>query len=227
MRITAFASLLILAPALVVVAAPGCSDDEPAGPGSGGSGAASSSSDAANSSVGVGGNDGGAGSAQGGAGQGGTGGGTGGAGQGGAGGGCSTGQGGAADPVDPDDPCASTIAPRVAFVVEGDPQITLEGDVSLLWSFQFVVAVPESHPEDFTLEHVRCTTFAGEAENCMTIPIPIPAEACSVMFTPKFGADPSEYNEGDNLYYFAVRLLEGCQVVSEDYFTTVLTYDPM
>jgi hypothetical protein len=39
--------------------------------------------------------------------------------------GTTSGSGGAGGAVDPDDPCATLVAPRVAWVTEGDPEITL------------------------------------------------------------------------------------------------------
>ena len=115
-------------------------------------------------------------------------------------------------------------------MVEQDPDAAprrvREKEVELLWGFQFVVAIGENHTGTYTLQHERCAAPAGEAEACYTFDLPLGEAACETLFAPKYGIDSSQYKVGDNSYTFTMRLMEGCTVVSDDSFTTVVTFDP-
>lgn len=145
--------------------------------------------------------------------------------QGGAGGSCDPGQGGNG-PLDEADPCNGFGDLRVAWVTEGDPEILIQQDVELLWGFQLAAAVPEADLPDIALQEVICQQPAGSDEECTTINLELDSGACAVMFAPKFGVDPSQYEVGDNRYRFTIQLVRGCDVVSQDSFEIVLTYDP-
>lgn len=151
--------------------------------------------------------------------------------------------GGACDPVgggqggapNEEDPCGSVTAPgapeaRVAWVTKGDPKIDIHSAISLLWAFEYVVRVPPATAGDYTLEHERCSQPAGGTESCQTfdlpLPDPIPEGECGVDFAPKFGIDPSQYLPGTNHYSFAIRLVRGCQIVSQDAFDITVQYTP-
>lgn len=146
--------------------------------------------------------------------------------QGGAGGSCDPGEGGSGPTLDEVDPCNGFGDLRVAWVTEGDPEILIQQDVELLWGFQFAVAIPAADFADVALENIICQQPAGSDEECTTIPIELESGECAVMFAPKFGVDPSQYAVGDNRYRFTMQLVRGCDVVSQDSFEIVLTYDP-
>ena len=154
-------------------------------------------------------------------------------GTGGAGGGACvpTGTGGTGGAVDEADPCGSITGPgapaeRIAWVVKGDPKIDITSQISLLWGFQYVTRVPPADAAEYTIEHIRCTQAAGAAESCVTFDMPLPVEECAVANAPKYGIDPSQYMPGTNHYWFAIRLVRGCQIVSQDAFTIVVQYTP-
>jgi hypothetical protein len=130
-----------------------------------------------------------------------------------------------------DDPCASLTAPgapeaRVVWVTGDDQSLDVTSPMSFLWSFQYAVRVPKGHANDYTLVHERCEIPAGESLSCSSIELPMRDTECTADHAPKFGLDPSEYKPGKNVYEFAMRLIRGATVESQDSFTIELTYTP-
>jgi hypothetical protein len=138
---------------------------------------------------------------------------------------------GAGGSIQPDDPCASLTAPgardaRVVWVTGRDQSLNVSTEISLLWSFQYAVRVPQGHRHDYTLVHERCETPAGGSISCSSGELALSSAECKVSYAPKFGVDPGQYEEGKNIYEFKLRLMQGCRVASADAFTIDLTYTP-
>jgi hypothetical protein len=145
-------------------------------------------------------------------------------------GGC-TGAGGQGGAIDPLDPCGSLTQPgadpfRVAWVTRPDPIIEITTGIELLWGLQYAVTAPLDERAGLVLEHERCERPAGTPEQCWTFGMPLPADTCEVAFAPKYGIDPSQYNPGENVYRFAMRLRRGCSILSEDIASTTVVYMP-
>jgi hypothetical protein len=147
-------------------------------------------------------------------------------------GGCgSSGAGGQGGAINPDDACGSLTAPgaapeRVVWVTKSDQPIDITMPVELLWAFQYAVRVPPDKAAEYTLEHERCEEPAGGTETCNSFPMTLPTTDCEVAYAPKFGIDPNQYMPGTNRYTYTMRLSHGCQLVSEDSFTTIVNYTP-
>jgi hypothetical protein len=138
---------------------------------------------------------------------------------------------GGSPPIDPSDPCGSLDDPsspaaRVAWLRERRTDIELTRAAAFDWVFPYAVKVSAGGAGASTLELERCVAMAGEEELCQASALPPPAEGCSVLTGPRFGLDPSLYNEGDNDYTFTLRLLRGGALQSQDSFVITVHYHP-
>jgi hypothetical protein len=145
--------------------------------------------------------------------------------------GCGEGRPGASGgPIDPGDPCASLMerdqpSSRVVWVTEPEPLIVLEEPIELLWGLQYAVRVPLGERAAYALDYQLCTTPANLMKTCEEMTLPLPADACAVVFAPKFGVDETQYNPGLNVYSFTLRLRKGCELVSEASTSAVIDYE--
>jgi hypothetical protein len=203
-----------------------------AGPSSTASGSTSSSSGATtgstSSSGGGGSSEGGGGSSEGGGGEA----------QGGAGGG---GGSCAEQPApfqlsDVDAPCQEIEAqpnpPRIHVEwldVPTEP-LVFENEVALDFAFPFVLQLPLEELGSIQLVHWRCIQMATQdEETCDEAPLDLGeldlVTSCSEVRAPRYGIDPTSYEEGENHYRFGMRIEHGCAAVDTEFEMTVI-YQP-
>lgn len=130
--------------------------------------------------------------------------------------------GGGVGEVDAQDPCATLTAPgmpeaSVAWVIQGDPEVTCGEDVAIDWRFTYAVNVPEGESALYSLELERCTTFASHVTQCEWALRRVP-DGCDVGSI-RFGMDPSTCPPGDSVHELTLRLRRRLRIVSEDSFS--------
>ncbi|MFO0546748.1 MAG: hypothetical protein U0271_00105 [Polyangiaceae bacterium] len=131
-----------------------------------------------------------------------------------------------------DDPCATLNMggepeARVVFLDKGEDS-TFSNAIELMYAFRYAVKVPTGTESSYTIEQERCAQLAGDVKSCEVLDLGAPTMDCAgPIFGPKFAVDPSQYNVGDNVYDFTMRLVKNqCEIVSTDSFEMTLTYAP-
>jgi hypothetical protein len=133
--------------------------------------------------------------------------------------------------IDPDDPCASLMAPgeppaRIVWVVDPDGvmEVEIPDSVGMDWAFRYAARTPPGEQAAYTIEYARCG--AGQP-TCMEAFLPTPGEECVVAYAPRYGVDPEHDHPGLNQYHFSLRLLRGSVVESSSDLTLKVRVVPV